>query len=74
MESIDIKIKQINKQEFINLKASQLILEITGANVNYVLVNTLRRLCYDCIPTYAFSPENITIEKNLLLMNDYFLH
>jgi DNA-directed RNA polymerase subunit L len=72
MEPIDIKISQINKQEVKNLQSSQLILDISGKTVNPVLVNTLRRLCYDYVPMYSFPPELISIEKNTsIFSNDY---
>jgi len=73
MEKIDIKIKQLQKQEFKNLQASQLIIELTGKNANYVLTNTLRRLSYDYIPTYAFPSELIKIEKNTSVYNNDYM-
>ena len=72
MSTIDVKITQVNKQESKNLQASQLILEFKGKSVNSTLVNTIRRLCYDYVPTYAFPAELITIEKNNSVYdNDY---
>ena len=72
MDPIDIKIKEIAKQEFKNLQSSQLVLELSGKTVNDVLVNTLRRLSYDYVPTYAFPSELITIDKNISVFdNDY---
>ena len=72
MSNFDLKIVQIHKQEFKNLQNSQLVLEISGDNSNYTLVNTLRRLALDYIPTYAFPKETILIEKNNSIFdNDY---
>lgn len=72
MQPIDIKIKQISKQEFKNLQSSQLTLELSGKTVTTALVNTLRRLSYDYVPTYAFPSELITIDKNVSVFdNDY---
>lgn len=73
MSKIDIKIKQLHKQEFKNLQASQLSIELSGKNVNYVLTNTLRRLCYDYVPTYAFPNELIKIEKNTSVYNNDYM-
>lgn len=70
MDSINIKISQVHKQEFKNLRASQLILLLKGTSVNEVLVNTLRRISQDIIPTYAFPADNITIEKNSSIFNN----
>lgn len=72
MDPIDIKIKQISKQEFKNLQSSQLIIELSGKSVNPSLVNTLRRLAYDYVPMYSFPNELITIDKNVSVFdNDY---
>lgn len=72
MDPIDIKIKEISKQEFKNLQSSQLTIELSGKSVNEVVVNTLRRLAYDYVPTYAFPSELITIDKNISIFdNDY---
>lgn len=71
-DPIDLKIVQLHKQEFKNLQASQLMLEMSGNTVSSTLVNTLRRLCLDYIPTYAFCDKTITIEKNTSVFdNDY---
>jgi DNA-directed RNA polymerase subunit L len=72
MSNIDIKIKEVSKQEFKNLQASQLSIELYGKTVSLALVNTLRRLAYDYVPTYAFPNELITIDKNVSIFdNDY---
>src|ERR1700679_658047 len=73
MKNIDINIKQIHKQPFENLQASQLILDISGTTVNCCLVNSLRRLCIDHIPTYSGCEKSIVIDKNTSICydNDY---
>lgn len=72
MNQIDVKIKEVAKQEFKNLQSSQLIIELSGKTVNSTLVNTIRRLSYDHVPTYAFPAELITIDKNISVFdNDY---
>jgi DNA-directed RNA polymerase subunit L len=69
---MDIKIVELHKQEFKNLQQSQLILEISGKSATCTLVNSLRRLVIDYIPTYAFTKELITIERNSSVFdNDY---
>lgn len=69
---MDINIKQIRKQPFKNLQSSKLILQLTGKTVNHSLVNTLRRICIQNIPTYAACKKSITIDKNTSIFdNDY---
>lgn len=72
MSKPDIKITEIKKQKFEGLKSSQLVLDITGEQVNAALVNSLRRLAIDYVPTYAFTKESIDIEDNSSIYdNDY---
>lgn len=72
MDKIDINIEETFKQEIDGLQSSYLKLKIYGKSVGPVLINTLRRLCYDYIPTYAFPGETILIEKNTsIYTNDY---
>lgn len=73
MDKIDIKISQINKQEFKDLQSGQLTLALSGKTVNATLVNTLRRLTMDYIPTYAFHSGLITIEKNTSIFNNDYM-
>lgn len=73
MDPIDVKIIQLNKQEFKDLQSSQLTIEISGKSVNSSLVNTLRRASYDIVPTYAFPAESIYIEKNTSIYNNDYM-
>jgi len=73
MSEIDLKISQIHKQEFKNLQSSQLILGLSGNVVNSTLVNTLRRLSLDHVPTYSFSNHTIFIEKNNSIYNNDYM-
>lgn len=71
-KSIDITVKQLHKQEFKNLQASKLVLEFKGKTINASLINALRRLSFDYVPTYAFHEKTITIDKNTsVYSNDY---
>lgn len=70
---MDIKIVQLHKQEFKDLQNSQLILELSGKDINYAVVNTLRRLSLDYVPTYAFTKESIFIEKNTTIFNNDYM-
>ena len=73
MSKIDIKVIQLKKQEFKDLQASRLELEITGKTVTASIVNSLRRLCYSSVPTYAFPTESINIEENTSVYNSDYM-
>mgnify|MGYP003705947491 CR=1 FL=1 len=73
MASIDIKvdiIKYINDDSY-----NENILEykIYGKNINYILVNTLRRVILSDIPIYAYTPSLINITKNSSVYNNNIL-
>lgn len=52
--------------------SSKLVLEFSGQDNANVIVNTLRRVLYDNIPTYAFSSDLIKIsDNNTIFNNDY---
>lgn len=88
MSNIDISVKQIEKvvrhskkdtinengknYEFFNPISSKLVLEFDGKDVTNVILNTLKRVSYDNIPTYAFTPGMINISENTSMFhNDY---
>lgn len=72
MKNVNINIKQVHKQSQENLQPSQLVLEFSGPTVNCCLVNALRRLCLEHVPTYASCEKSITIDKNTSIYdNDY---
>lgn len=60
----DIKVVKLKKTPLVGFDESQLVLELSGSKINYAVVNTLRRLLIDEIPTYAFCGQTITIEEN----------
>ena len=47
-----------------------LYLEFSGEDINYILVNTLRRVIYQDIPIYAFEPNKIIFKKNSSVFNN----
>ena len=65
MSNIDIKIKKVKYTKF-----DELHLEFSGKNVNYALMNTLRRIIIQHIPVYAFDNETISIVKNTSVYNN----
>lgn len=69
---MDIKIKQLHKQEFKDLKCSKLVVEFSGDTIHPSLVNSFRRMAMQDVPTYAFCDESIIIEMNTSKFdNDY---
>ena len=56
-------IKEIEYKKPDIYNQSKLVLEISGKDVNYSLINSLRIICYGEIPIYAFESENINISK-----------
>ncbi len=61
--SFDINIKQqeYSIDEYGN---SFLKLEISGKDVDYTMINSLRKVCINQIPIYAFHPSKINIFRN----------
>lgn len=64
MAKYDISIDELKKVPWEGLQYSESILHFKGKDVNTTLINTLRRILIDNIPTYAFPPEKIQIKKD----------
>jgi DNA-directed RNA polymerase subunit L len=64
MAKYDISIDEIKKVPWDGLQYSELTLRFKGGDVNTTLLNALRRILIDNIPTYAFPPEKIQIKKD----------
>lgn len=73
MDKIDISIKELKKQYPKGLISSELILEFSGNSVNKSLINALRRIGYEYVPTYAFTDETITIDSNTSIFNNDYM-
>ena len=56
----DIKIRQKGKKDYNN----RIELIIKGEDINYNIINTLRRSIEEYIPSYAFDPKDIIIDQN----------
>lgn len=69
-KKIDINITQASRTEHVDLEQSLLALKISGKSINCTIVNSLRRVAFDLIPTYAFVREAIKIEKNTSKFNN----
>lgn len=55
------------------LPRNLLKLRIKGAEVNYILVNTIRRIAISLVPSYAFHYGDIVIEKNTSIFNNDYM-
>ena len=69
----DIKIKRKSYRNDKSFQPNHLHLELSGKDVNYVLVNTIRRVILSNIPCYAFNEINIDYASigKLMRENDY---
>lgn len=71
---MDIKLKIDKHQKSTNnLHDNQLNLLITGKDVNYVIVNTLRRLIMSSVPIYAFHQDFMEFDTNTSVYNNDML-
>lgn len=74
MSKIDAKIILKKKQDSINgYNCNYVIFTIKGKEINYIIINTLRRVILTLVPTFAFDPENIIIEKNTSVYNNDYM-
>jgi len=71
---MDIKLK-INKHQKStnNFNDNELSIFISGKDNNYVIVNTLRRLCVSSIPIYAFHENDMIFDINTSIWNNDML-
>jgi DNA-directed RNA polymerase subunit L len=49
---------------------SKLVLDFKGKDISNVILNTIRRVCFDDIPTYAFPSELISITDNTTIFDN----
>jgi DNA-directed RNA polymerase subunit L len=63
--NIDYEIVKYNK----DLGISILELKIKGDNINYIIINTIRRTILSDIPIYAFNSFNFTINESIFNNN-----
>jgi DNA-directed RNA polymerase subunit L len=72
-DKLDISIKEISRVVPYGFKSGSLTLQFSGNDINIKMINTLRRISCNNIPTYAFPRDLITIEENTCVAfnNDY---
>ena len=74
MSKLDIKIKAVKIQQSIdNLENNFLEININGKDVNYQLLNIIRRITLRYIPIYAFDSVLTNIKKNNSVLNNDML-
>jgi len=74
MSKLDANIVIKKKQNSINgFNNNYVLFTINGKDINYIIVNTLRRVILTLVPTFAFDPENIIIEKNTSVYNNDYM-
>jgi DNA-directed RNA polymerase subunit L len=74
MSKLDANIVIKKKQESINgYNNNYVLFTINGKDINYIIINTIRRTILTLVPTYAFDPENIIIEKNTSVYNNDYM-
>ena len=49
------------------------ILELEGKDINFVTINTIRRVCYNNIPIYTFDPNLVKITNNTSVYNNDYM-
>ena len=69
----DINIKIVDQSIIDDSYNNYLILHFYGSDVNYVILNTIRRVIMELVPTYAFDNSNIEITKNTSIYNNDYM-
>jgi len=67
VNKVNLKITEYNSE----LGNSRLDFKISGQNINYIVVNTIRRTIFSDIPTYAFN--EFKFEKNTSVFHNNYL-
>lgn len=65
-----LNIKIIDYKKIDETYNNYLELEISGDEINHVIINTLRRVILELVPMYAYNRSNIIITKNESIYNN----
>lgn len=68
-----IKIKKTKQIKRTGLEESELNLIFSGNDVNNTIINCLRRVSFQFVPTYSFCYDTIDITKNTTIYNNDYL-
>lgn len=66
---ISINDENLDRDHYLNY----LYLNLHGKIIDNIILNTLRRVIKDLVPTYGFNRKDINIEKNTSIYNDDFM-
>ena len=69
----DINVKILEHEKINDSYNNYLVLQLTGSDINYVIINTIRRVIMELVPTYAFDKANIDITKNTSIYNNDYM-
>ncbi|AYV84890.1 MAG: DNA directed RNA polymerase subunit L [Hyperionvirus sp.] len=72
-KKIDITVKEVEYIPLNGFISSKLTLDLSGKDMHYTVANTLRRVSYDDIPTYAFVYVNIEHNNSKAFDNDFMV-
>ena len=72
-QQTDIQIKVIEYSKIDDSYNNYLILNLSGPDINNVIINTLRRVIMELVPIYAFEKSNIEISKNTSIYNNDYM-
>ena len=71
IKQMSLKTKEVSKQFFKNGRTdNHYHLKLKGKDINYIIVNTLRRICLQLIPIHAFHPDDVEIAINTTVYNN----
>jgi DNA-directed RNA polymerase subunit L len=68
-----IKIKRVKHIKRKDLEESELVLNFSGNDINNTIINCLRRISFQFVPTYSFCYDTIDITKNTTIYNNDLL-
>ena len=71
--SDDIKIRIVDQKVFDESFNNYLVLGISGKKINYVIMNTIRRVIMELVPTYGYDKNDINITKNTSIFNNDYM-
>lgn len=69
----DVSMSSSDKSKIYKYKVpmqSKLVLDFKGTELNNIIINTLKRVMFDDIPTYAFMADTINITGNTTIFNN----
>ena len=71
--STNLKISIEKSRDDNSLKQNFKHIRFEGKSINYIIINTLRRIILNHIPTYAFEYKSIDINQNTSVYNNNYM-